>query len=115
MYPFTQTIVKVSGYDFSTWKIKEIEIKDSLSYEWVKQRIDSMKLYTDVSCRFPDVRMQIIIIDGENYDILSSDFFSAMEKNGRCVVFDKTLQEKINRVIEIQEKNNKYFKDIPNR
>jgi hypothetical protein len=96
------TPIKTSGYLFSTWKVEEFEITDSLSYVFVKQRIDSIELCadSDVGCRFPNVRQQIIVINNEEYDILSSDGVSAMEKNGRKVIFDKTLQAAINRAID---------------
>jgi hypothetical protein len=98
--PTIETPVKVCGYDFSTWKCDKFEIRDSLLYKWIKERIDIMELCVDTSCSFPDVRQQIIVVDGEKYDILSSDGSYAMEKNGKSVIFDKILQDKINLMIE---------------
>jgi hypothetical protein len=87
-----ETPIKIQGYLFSTWKFKEFEIKDSLFYAYMKQRIDSMILCNDISCPSPDVRQQIIVVNGEKHDILSSDGSLAMEKNGKNVEFDKSLQ-----------------------
>lgn len=102
-----QTPIRISGYLFCTWEFEKFEIRDSLSYIFVKQRIDSMKLCTDenIRCSFPDVRQQIIVINNEEYDIISSDGSSAMEKNGRKVIFDKTLQIAINQAINSYETN----------
>ena len=95
------TPVNVQGYMFSTWNFKEFEISDSLFYVFVKQKVDSMELCpnNNIKCRFPNVRQQIIILNGEEYDILSSDGVFAMEKNGKKVIFDKTLQTTINQAI----------------
>jgi hypothetical protein len=99
-----QTPIRIQGYLFSTWKFEEFEIKDSLSYVFVKQKTDSLEFCLDDStCHFPDVRQQIIVIYGEKYDILSSDGSFAMEKNGKSVLFDNTLQTAINQVIEKHE------------
>ena len=97
-----QTPMRITGYIFSTWEFEKFEIKDSLSYAFVKQKIDSLEfcLGDDIKCRFPDVRQQIIIIYGKKYDILSSDGATAMEKNGKSVFFDNILQTAINRAIE---------------
>jgi len=105
--PDIQTVMRIPGYLFSEWEFEEFEIKDSLSYAFVKQKIDSLKfcLDDDIKCRFPDVRQQIIIIYGEKYDILSSDGSNAMEKNGKSVYFDNILQTAINRTIKIYEKD----------
>ena len=114
-----ETPMKISGYVFSTlssyneftlWgSHSKFFSNDSLFYVFVKQRIDSMQLCLDDDnkCRFPDVTQQIIVIDGEKYDILSSNGINAMEKNGRSVVFDKKLQDAINKAIQ------KYDRQLP--
>jgi len=105
--PNLRFLVKVSSYRFSigTSKlVKEFEVLDSLSCMFIKQRIDSIKSYKKCkSYRFPDVRQQITIFFGEECDTLFSDGSFAMEKNGKCVIFDKILQEAINKAIEDYE------------
>ena len=106
--PIIRLPAKVTCYRFSTWKdkklIKEFEVLDSLSCMFIKQRIDSIKSYKKCkSYRFPDVRQQITIFFGEECDTLFSDGSFAMEKNGKCVIFDKILQEAINKAIEDYE------------
>ena len=100
-----QTPIRIQGYLFSTWKFEEFEIRDSLSYVFIKQKTDSIKLCLedDITCHLPDVRQQIIVIYGKKYDILSSDGSFAMEKNGKSVIFDNTLQTVINQAIEKHE------------
>jgi hypothetical protein len=103
--PVIQYCARVTGYRFSTFDFEEFDISDSLSYVFFKQRIDSLKLCpNNGSCYFPHVWQQIIVVNGEEYDILSSNGVNAMEKNGRSVVVDKTLQTAINKAIEKHEK-----------
>jgi len=101
--PNIRTPVKVLSYRFSTGAsklIKEFEVRDSLFCTFVKQRIDSMKLHTkQIDRYYPDVRQQITIVFNGGSDTLFSDGSFAMEKNGKCMVFDKILQEAINKVI----------------
>jgi hypothetical protein len=103
--PIIQYFARVTGYRFSTFDFEEFDISDSLSYVFFKQRIDSLKLCpNNGSCHFPHVWQQIIVVNGEEYDILSSNGGNAMEKNGRSVVVDKTLQTAIDKAIEKHEK-----------
>ncbi len=100
-----QTPIRITGYLFSSgWKFEEFEVKDTIFYKFIQQRIDSVKYCRDnIQCRCPDVRQQIIVTNGEEYDILSSDGSFAMEINGKCIFFDERLQKAINRVIETYE------------
>ena len=101
--PYVSYFVRVNGYDFiRTCKHNEFMVSDSLSYSYVRQRVDSLvPCYdNDRPCRFPDVIQQIVILNGDEYDVLSTNGINAMEKNGRSVVFDKELQDAFNRVIE---------------
>jgi hypothetical protein len=103
-----ETPVRVPGYIFSEWDFNEIEIADTLSYNFIKESIDKITFCHDsFTCPFPDVRQQIVVIDGEKYDILSSDGSFSMEKNGRSVYFDEKLQQKINDIIRFHEKQKK--------
>ncbi|MDD3645382.1 MAG: hypothetical protein PHR19_07640 [Bacteroidales bacterium] len=102
--------IAITGYTFlKVGKHNEFIVWDSLSYSYVRQRVDSLvPCYdNDRPCRFPNVVQQIVIVNGNEYDILSSNGTTAMEKNGRSVVFDKELQDAINRAIE------KYDKQLP--
>jgi hypothetical protein len=108
--PNIETCIQISGYSFPKWdktagNFDEFEVTDSLFYVFVKQKVDLLKCLDNVSCPFPDVRLQIIVVNGEEYDIVSSDVFSAMEKNGRSVAFDRILQKAINDAIKKHEKH----------
>lgn len=96
--------IKITGYEFGTKNfpfLDEITIRDSLSYHWIIKRVMTLEYCPNtMTCYFPDVRQQIIIVNDEKYDILSSDGCSAMELNGKSVFFDKILQQAINEIIE---------------
>ena len=101
-----QTPIRITGYLFSSgWEFEEFVVKDSIFHKFIQQRIDSIKYCRDnsIQCRFPDVRQQIIVTNGEEYDILSSDGSFAMEINGKPIIFDKPLQRAIHRAIEAYE------------
>lgn len=49
-------------------------------------------------CREPDVRQQVSLIYPNHKSILFLDGESAMELDGQQVVFDKKLQQLINRI-----------------
>jgi hypothetical protein len=104
--------VKITGYEFGTKNfpfLDELTIEDSLSYHWIAKKVMELEYCTDtVSCYFPDVRQQIIIVNGDRYDILSSDGYTAMEMNGKSVLFDKELQQVINNIIEKYGKLDKW-------
>lgn len=107
-----ETPIRIPGYLFSKWKVEELSFKDSTLCTFFKRKIDSL-LFCDLGntiCRFPDVRQQIIVVYGEEYDIVSSDGSTAMEKNGKSVVFDIVLQSIVNKIID-NDKTTKF----PNR
>lgn len=82
-------VVRICGYDFRG--DHSFSIEDSLAYETIKQKVDSLVECTD-SCKLPDVRRQIIVRNGESYDMVSFNS-GLMEKNGKPVYFDKELYD----------------------
>ena len=101
--PYVDYLIRIDGYTFLKYcEHNEFIVWDSLSYSYVRQKVDSLvPCYdNDRPCRFPDVLQQVVIVNGDEYDLLSTDGLTAMEKNGRSVVFDKELQDAFNRVIE---------------
>ena len=82
-------IVDIYGYDFRGEH--SFSIEDSLAYETIKQKVDSLVECTD-SCKLPYVRRQIIVRNGESYDMVSFNRCQ-MEKNGKPVYFDKELYD----------------------
>lgn len=85
-------VIHIYGYDFRGEHYFYIE--DSLAYETIKQKVDSL-VECPNSCKLPDVRRQIIIHHGDSYDMVSFNRLQ-MEKNGKPVYFDKELYEIMN-------------------
>ena len=99
------SIIPLSGYEYSSSnRYDEFFTTDSLFYKSIKNRVDALVFCSDsIPCPYPNVRQQIIVVDGEKYDILSSSGSFAMEKNGRSVIYDKILQKEIYRIIRIHD------------
>ena len=105
-YIVNTSIIKIPGYRYSaaTGRYEEFSTTDSLFYKSIKNRVDALVFCSDsIPCPYPDVRQQIIVVDGEKYDILSTDGSYAMEKNGRSVIYDKVLKKEIYRIIRIHD------------
>lgn len=84
-------------------------VSDSSTYNFISSHIDSL-VYANASdsCKFPEVTQKIVVLKphSQEYDMIFSDGRSAMEKNGRCVLYDEELQRVINNIIK---------RDIANR
>ena len=97
------------GYDFCNRESLWIYVGDTLTYSFISSHIDSL-VYANASdkCKFPNVSQKIVVLKAhsQEYDMIFSDGRGAMEKNGRCVLFDDELQRVINDIIK---------RDIANR
>ena len=89
---FVTATADIYGYGFSGEH--SFSIEDSLAYETIKQKVDSLVECTD-SCKLPDVKRQIIVRNGESYDMVSFNICQ-MGKNGKPVYFDKELYDIMN-------------------
>lgn len=92
------------GYSFDYLdNVSEIVKTDSATYSFFLSHIESL-VYAKESdgCHFPNVRQRIVVEKSsyKEYVMIFSDGVSAMEKNGRCVLFDEELQRYINDLIE---------------
>lgn len=97
------------GYSFCNRESLWIYVGDSSLYSLISSHIESL-VYANASdsCKFPDVSQKIVVTKphSQEYDMIFSDGWGAMEKNGRCVLYDDELQRVINNIIK---------KDIANR
>lgn len=102
------------GWNFCNRKSLWIYIGDTLTYSFISSHIDSL-VYANASdkCKFPNVSQRIVVLKphSEEYDMIFSDGRGAMEKNGRCVLFDEELQRVINDIIKRDIANRKKKKN----
>ena len=100
------------GYSFCNRESLWIYVGDTLTYSFISSHIDSL-VYANASdkCKFPNVSQRIVVLKphSQEYDMIFSDGMGAMEKNGRCVLFDEELQRVINDIIkrDIAHRNKK--------
>lgn len=109
----------LTPYDYHGWNFCNREslwiyIGDTLTYSFISSHIDSL-VYANASdkCKFPNVSQRIVVLKphSEEYDMIFSDGRGAMEKNGRCVLFDEELQRVINDIIKRDIANRKKKKN----
>ena len=102
------------GYDFCDRESLWIYVGDTLTYSFISSHIDSL-VYANASdeCKFPDDSKKIVVLKphSQEYDMIFSDGRGAMEKNGRCVLFDEKLQQVINDIIKRDIANRKKKKN----
>lgn len=93
----------VQGYMFNHRRSIWVYVSDSSTYNFISSHIDSL-VYANASdsCKFPEVTQKIVVLKphSQEYDMIFSDGRSAMEKNGRCVLYDEELQRVINNIIK---------------
>lgn len=99
------TPIRMRGFDFSYKReyTYRICVEDSATYSFISSHIDSL-IYAKESdgCKLPDVSQKIVVFkpNTKEYEMIFSDGFAGMEKNGRCVLFDEELQRVINNIIK---------------
>ena len=112
-------VIILTPYDYHGWNFCNREslwiyIGDTLTYSFISSHIDSL-VYANASdkCKFPNVSQRIVVLKphSEEYDMIFSDGRGAMEKNGRCVLFDEELQRVINDIIKRDIANRKKKKN----